>query len=191
MRVSWQRSVWANESNRWETLCICSSWAWKPDPSRRRQTSCLSGAASDRRFEVAGNTGRHAQEDDDAKGPLASSPGNMQFSGAGRRAGTWRSRVRAEHKLLDWLDCTHEVPFPPAYVLRARRMSPCPDLRATHSGSPEADARIVRLLGKGCGRDRERQTLYQRPLCRDKAGITSIFCSAMPGRACCWLRQGS
>ena len=61
---------------------------------------------------------------------LAAQPSNLQLLGAGRRAATLRSRVRAVKRFLDWLAVSHAKGYPTDLhdftgYLQARQSEPC------------------------------------------------------------------
>ena len=61
---------------------------------------------------------------------LAAEPSNLQLLGAGRRAATLRSRVRAVKRFLDWLAVSHVKGYPTELhdytgYLQARQSEPC------------------------------------------------------------------
>ena len=61
---------------------------------------------------------------------LAAHPSNLQLLGAGRRAATLRSRVRAVKRFLDWLAVSHAKGYPTELhdytgYLQARQSEPC------------------------------------------------------------------
>ena len=61
---------------------------------------------------------------------LAAQPSNLQLLGAGRRAATLRSRVRAVKRFLDWLAVSHVKGYPTELhdftgYLQARQSEPC------------------------------------------------------------------
>ena len=73
---------------------------------------------------------------------LGDEPGSLQLLGAGRRASTLRSRVRAVRRYLTWLALNHDVGYPRELEhvtgnLQARQTEPCTSnaLRGAHTAT--------------------------------------------------------
>ena len=74
---------------------------------------------------------------------LGEKPSSLQLLGAGRRASTLRSRVRAVRRYLNWLALNHDTDFPSELehvtgYLQARQSEPCTRiaLRGAHVAPP-------------------------------------------------------
>ena len=81
---------------------------------------------------------------------LAAQPTNLQLMGAGRRAATLRSRVRAVKRFLDWLAVSHGKGYPTElhdYTghLQARQSEPC--TRGASKGAHKAIVFIEEVAG--------------------------------------------